>query len=160
VGPTGTNTNESMIAQLAGGELVCNLRSTSGRGRRAVSTSTDDGQTWSMLTHHEQLIGPVCQAGLLTVPAKLTPDGREWLVLCNPASSKRERLTLKVSFDGGATWPRQRLLNAGPAAYSCLTLLPQGGIGVLYERGERSASEAITFARVPLEWLLQGDDHE
>jgi hypothetical protein len=31
-------------------------------------------------------------------------------------------------------------------------------IGCLYERGEKSAYEAITFARFPLTWLTDGKD--
>jgi sialidase-1 len=45
-------------------------------------------------------------------------------------------------------------LHAGPAAYSCLTVLPDGGIGCIYERGEKDAYETITFARFDREWLM------
>ena len=111
------------IVQRGDGVLICTLRSKHGANRRAVSVSRDDGETWSSLEHDEALIGPVRQASLLTVPAKLAPDGREWLVFCNPASTKREKMTIRVSFDGGETWPVSRLLHAGPASYSCMTLL-------------------------------------
>ena len=39
------------------------------------------------------------------------------------------------------------MLHAGPAAYSCLAVLPEGGIGCLYERGDKGPYETITFAR-------------
>ncbi|MFT6362868.1 MAG: sialidase-1 [Planctomycetota bacterium] len=157
VGPMGSATNESIIAQLADGTLVCNMRSTQGFNLRAIAKSTDDGETWSALEHHEGLVEPVCQAGLLTVPANLTPDGREWLVFSNPASKSRERLAVKVSFDGGTTWPVERVVHSGPAAYSCLTLLPDGGLGLLYERGDRGSYEGISFASLPFEWLQEPD---
>jgi sialidase-1 len=35
----------------------------------------------------------------------------------------------------------------GPSAYSSLAALRDGSIGALYERGERSAYEKITFTR-------------
>jgi sialidase-1 len=45
------------------------------------------------------------------------------------------------------------VLHDGPAAYSCLTVLPDRTVGCLYERGDKSPYETITFARFPLEWL-------
>jgi Tol biopolymer transport system component len=45
------------------------------------------------------------------------------------------------------------LLHAGPSAYSSLAVLPDDGIGCLYERGDRHAYETITFARCSLAWL-------
>lgn len=156
VGPMGSKTNECMIIQLADGTLRCNMRSTAGLNQRAISRSSDDGESWSEQVHDPALVEPVCQASTLVVPASATPDGREWLLFCNPASKKRENLTIKVSFDGGKTWPNARLLQAGPTAYSCMTLLPEGDIGVLYECGDKSAYERIDYARVPLTWLLEG----
>ncbi|MDP7062259.1 MAG: exo-alpha-sialidase [Planctomycetota bacterium] len=160
VGPIGTKTNESMIAQLADGTLVCNLRSRHGKNQRGVSFSRDDGATWSSMKHHAGLPEPVCQASLLTVPAERTPDDREWLVFCNPNSIKREDLTIKISFDGGNTWPIVRLLHAGPTAYSCMTVLPQGGLGVLYERGAKNSYEGISFAALPWHWLMEDGRHD
>jgi sialidase-1 len=66
---------------------------------------------------------------------------------------KREKMTVRASFDDGRTWPAARELHAGPAAYSCLTVLQDGTIGCLYERGEKQAYELITFARFPLAWV-------
>lgn len=48
------------------------------------------------------------------------------------------------------------MLHAGPAAYSCLTILPNGEIGCLYERGDKNAYETIAFARFTLDWLTTG----
>jgi lysophospholipase L1-like esterase len=157
VGPVGEGTNEHMLVQLASGTVMCNLRSTQGTGFRAVSLSQDDGETWGELVHDERLPEPVCQASQLTVPAEATPDGREWLLFLNPASDKRENLTLRMSPDGGRTWPVARTLHAGATAYSCLTLLPDGGVGALYERGSDHAYEGMTFARIPLAWLVDED---
>ena len=60
---------------------------------------------------------------------------------------------MRLSYDDGATWPVAKLLHAGPAAYSALAVLPDGRIGCLYERGQKSAYERITFARFGLDWL-------
>ena len=39
-----------------------------------------------------------------------------------------------------------------------LVALPDGAIGLLFERGDRSPYERITFARFTLEWLTEGKD--
>jgi sialidase-1 len=67
-------------------------------------------------------------------------------------------MTIRMSEDEGETWPIWRVLHEGPAAYSCLAVLRDGTIGVLYERGQRGAYERITFARLDLAWLTQGRD--
>jgi hypothetical protein len=56
------------------------------------------------------------------------------------------------STDDGKTWSDGRLLDPRPCAYSCLTVLKDGSIGVLYECGDTSAIETLTFARFPLIW--------
>lgn len=54
----------------------------------------------------------------------------------NPArTDDRRELTLKVSYDEGATWPVSRLLHAGPSGYSSIATLSDGSIGILYEAG-------------------------
>jgi len=60
---------------------------------------------------------------------------------------------VRLSKDDGKTWPMSRILHDGPAAYSCLTVLPGGAIGCLYERGVKDAYETITFARMTLSWI-------
>ena len=77
-------------------------------------------------------------------------------MFANPASTRRERLTVRVSDDDGASWPLARVVHEGPAAYSSLVALPDGSIGLLFERGERSPYERITFARLPMAWLTDG----
>jgi sialidase-1 len=57
---------------------------------------------------------------------------------------------MKVSEDQGKTWNVNRVLHAGPAAYSTLVELRDGSVAVLYECGETSPYSKITFARFPL----------
>ena len=62
-------------------------------------------------------------------------------------------MTVRLSRDDGSTWAHSRILHAGPAAYSCLTVLADGSIACLYERGDADRYEKITFARFSLDWL-------
>jgi sialidase-1 len=66
---------------------------------------------------------------------------------------ERVKMTIRMSYDEGESWPVAKLLNDGPSAYSSLAVLPDQSIGCLYERGKESPYEKITFARFSLEWL-------
>lgn len=147
--------NESTIVELSDGSLLHNMRSYHKKNRRAVATSKDGGLRWSPVKLDEALIEPVCQASILRCT---WPENGEKsrILFSNPASTKREKLTVRVSYDEGATWPVSQQLHAGPAAYSCLTILPGKTIGCLFERGEKNPYEKITLARFPLKWLEDG----
>jgi len=61
--------------------------------------------------------------------------------------------TVRLSEDGGRSWPVSRVVHAGSFAYSCLTVMDDGSIGLLYER---DGYGKITFARFNLDWLRGG----
>ena len=152
----GDHTNECQVVERSDGSLLLNMRSYHQKNRRSVATSRDGGQTWSEVTLDETLIEPVCQASLIWLTEPWRGKGR--LLFTNPASTKREKLTVRLSYDEGTSWPIAKELHAGPSAYSALAVLPDGTIGCLYERGRKSAAEKITFARFTLEWLTDGKD--
>ena len=103
----------------------------------------------SALASDAALIDPGCNAGIV----RYTAGGRDVLAFTNAASAKRENLSVKLSYDGGLTWPAVRVIHAGPAAYSTVIVLRDGSLGVLYERGEKQPAERITFARFGLDWV-------
>ncbi len=55
-------------------------------------------------------------------------------------------MTIKASFDDGNSWSNSKLVFSGPSAYSCMTKLPDGNIGILFEAGEEHPYEKIVFA--------------
>ena len=122
-----------------------------------VATSTDRGRTWSKAMPDKTLIEPPAQASLLRQTVAPSQD-RNRLLFSNPASVRRVRMTVRLSEDEGASWPVSRVLHEGPAAYSSLVALPDRSIGLLFERGDRTPYETITFARVTLAWLTGGND--
>jgi sialidase-1 len=147
-GVVGPGCNESQVAELDDGTLLLNMRSFQGNNRRLIATSKDGGATFTKPAADPALLEPVCQASLIRVPGE-----KNTLLFSNPASTKREKMTVRLSRDGGKTWPVSRLLHAGPAAYSCLAVLPDGRIACLYERGDKAPYEKIVLARVSKEWL-------
>lgn len=147
-GVAGPNCNESQIVELSDGRLLLNMRTYQSNNRRLISHSSDRGVTFTVPTADQILIEPVCQASIIR-----GPQSASQFLFSNPASLKREKLTIRLSDDDCRTWPTSRELHAGPAAYSCLTLLPDGSIGCLYERGQKDAYETITWARFSLAWI-------
>lgn len=141
-------TNESTVAQLRDGRIYQNMRSYKKKNRRQVSWSADGGETWSPAMDDAMLIEPVCQASVLAIEGDW---GKDPLLFSNPASTNRDRMTIRMSVDGGATWPHAKLIHAGPAAYSDLVQLDENTVGLLYERGEESPYETITFETVAIE---------
>jgi sialidase-1 len=150
-GPAGEMTNEWMLAQRRNGDLLANMRNSAGKELRAVSLSSDRGKTWKQFQHHPELVEPACQACLMSVGGG--PD--EVLLFSNPSDTKRRRMTVKLSRDDGETWPIEKVIHDGPAAYSCMAVLSDGQIGILYERGDESPYKKVTFAKFSLEWLTR-----
>ena len=152
--PARSNTTESQVAEVSPGVLMLNMRDNRG-GSRAVCTTSDLGRTWQ---EHESsrnaLIEPVCMASLISVKAKDNILGRDILLFSNPNSTNsRSKITIKMSLDGGKTWPEnhQIMLDGDNGwGYSCLTRVDKETVGILYE----SSVAHMTFQTVKLQDLL------
>ena len=164
-GTVGLHTNECQLVETlpadgAGEELLINMRNhwaRSGKrpelaGRRLVSRSRDGGLTWTEPVRDELLIEPTCQASLIRYSWPIDSQ-KSVLLFANPDStSKRERLTVRLSHDEGRTWPVIKLIDAGPSGYCCLTRLKDGQIGLLYERDNY---KRLSFVSLTLDWLAK-----
>jgi sialidase-1 len=159
-GVLGERTNECQAVELEDGSVLLNMRSYHGKNRRAVARSADGGVTWSEAVLDEALVEPVCQASMVRLSARSggAGTGKSRILFANPATTKREKLTVRLSYDEGKTWPVSRLLHEGPSAYSALAVLPDGRIACLYERGQKRLYESIRLARFSLGWLTEGKD--
>ena len=155
----GLDHNEPQVVELADGTIMMNMRQVQDKGFRAVSTTKDGGETWSEVIDETVLIEPRCQASFIRYTDKRSGASRNRLLFSNPASAtNRVKMTVRLSYDEGKTWPVSKMIHDGPSAYSCLTVLADGSIGLLYERGEKKLNEKITFARFSLQWLTEGND--
>jgi sialidase-1 len=151
--------NECQVVELVDGTLLINMRNYDrSRTTRAIATSTDGGLTWSTVRHDPALVEPICQASFLRYTVQPLDD-RNRLLFSNPAHAepgKRRDMTVRMSEDEGTTWPVRRVLWPGPAAYSCLAVVPGGGVACLFEAGEKSPYERIVLARFDRDWLTSG----
>lgn len=162
--PISIYTTECQVVELADGKLMLNMRDNTGQSCRAVATSDNGGQTWSEPHWDRALNECPCQASFIRYTAA-DSDDRSRLLFSNPDVSgerygvvKRTRMSIKLSHDEGKTWLFEKLIHAGPSSYSSLVRLPDGDIGLVYEGGQQQRREWIRFARIPLEWLTDGED--
>lgn len=148
--------NECQVVELTDGTLLMNMRNYDRtKNTRAIATSRDGGMTWSEVRHDPVLVEPICQASL--VRYDLWPEGgQDSLLFSNPAHGRtgvRRDMTVRLSRDGGKTWPIERLLWPGPTAYSCLAVRHDGTVACLFEGGRENPYERIVFARFGPPWL-------
>ena len=145
------NLGECQIAEQSDGTLTIFLRNSFGK-RTLCAYSRDGGESWQDLQETD-LPDPQCQSHVL----KVLREGQEILLFSNPAAPGfRVRGTVRASFDDGKTWPVSRLIEPGEFGYSCMSQLPDGQIGILYE-GKNISQRFVKF---PLEWLLEGDERD
>lgn len=138
--------NESTVAELSNGRLMLNMRNASKKRIRQTAISKNGGKSWSNIRPDTMLVEPVCEANLIQYKF---PGKKECLLFSNPAStSSRTQMTVRISYDNGKTWPLKKLIYEGPSAYSCLTVLPNGNLGLFYEAGYQKPYEGIVFAEI------------
>lgn len=147
--PATPPTTEAQIAQLTAQSLLITMRDESRSGKRAFARYawSDDFSSGSWSPPWFDVPDPTCMASLIRHPSGL-------LLLSNPGSAReRKDLTIRSSNDAGQTWCDGRVLDSRPCAYSCMTVLSDSRIGVLYEVGEFHPYETLTFARISLDWI-------
>ena len=153
------NTTESAIVELTDGRWLLNMRNSLRSGYRVISTTADGGQHWEKAQEEMALPEPCCQGSLVRFTDIRDGHKKNRLLFSNPSDREQRRnMTVHMSYDEGKTWPVSKVIYTGPSAYSCLTILKDGTIGLLYENGENSPYERITFARFDLQWLSNGAD--
>ena len=148
-------TTEAQAAVRADGTLVINTRNISPRDgtilrNRVVALSRDEGVTWTDVSRDPALTESSCQGSLLVYSGLADGAKSRWL-FTNPPGPGRRQLTLRLSYDEGRTWVRSKVIEPGSAEYSCLGRLPDGQIGLLYERNTlKKYAPEIVFTRIPL----------
>jgi sialidase-1 len=131
-------TNECTVAELANGTLVMNSRDYLGQSahttHRAISWSTDGGETLSHVFRAPTLPDPVVEGAMTTDATGNT------LVFTHPNSeTQRSHMTVFTSLDGGASWESRLMLDAAKGGgYSSVILLRNGSFAVQHDFGSTS----------------------
>ncbi len=153
--------NECEVVELSDGRLMLNMRNADKNNQcRQIAFSDDGGESWHDQGFDPVLVEPICQASIrrFSWPENGKPGA---ILFSNPANVGRDvglhlpagraNMTVRLSYDDGATWRYARELYAGPAAYSCLVTIGDGRAGCLYEYGENP--EKLVFEAMTLDWI-------
>ena len=155
-----SNTTEAQVVELADGRLMLNMRDDRNRSDkgesngRAVATTSDWGRTWAVHpSSNSALQEPNCMASLIAADVTIAGKNQQVLFFSNPNSkTERTHMTIKASLDGGMTWPTAFVteLNSGSGyGYSCMTLVDDQTIGIVYE-GVRE----LFYQKIPVTDIL------
>ena len=141
--------DESKIVELNDGSWLVNSR-VNNKGIRYSHISKNQGKSWT--TRPEiNLIDPGCNASLVKYDYGNYINS-DLLLLSNINNqSTREEIVIRHSLNGGETWSEPRIIYAGSAAYSSMTVLNNGEIGLLFERDNYSKN---VFTKFSLHWLM------
>lgn len=173
--PIMTGTGEGALAELSDGRIYYNSRShMSVDHKRRIAWSYDGGNRWVDWYVSEDLyeIGEPfyfkygsrpsygCKAGLVRLPDAAS-EGKDILLYSQPGwkGGWRYQMTVWASFNGTATWPVRRLVNAGHSAYSSLAAGKDGTLYLLYEGGDKKLYDEVNIAVFNLKWLLEGENY-
>ena len=155
------NTTEAQCVQLDDGSIMLNMRDNRNaevkdeNNGRAVSITRDLGLTWETHPSSNSILPePVCMASLIS--ADMIIDGRKQKVLffSNPNNKySRSNMTIKASLDEGMTWPEEfqvELNEEEGYGYSCLAMVDESHIGILYE-----GIKELYFQKIPVKDILK-----
>lgn len=158
-GTPGAYGDESKMVELADGSWLMSIRNP-GQGYRLYSLSHDRGRTWSKPAEWRELPDPACDGDIMRYSLRSEGARHDRLLHSIPADTTiRRNVSVAVSYDEGVTWPVRRSVWEGPSAYSSLTRLADGSIGLLSEvYNEAVGGYEIWFSRLTCEWLTEGRD--
>ncbi|WP_423127294.1 sialidase family protein [Gaoshiqia sp. Z1-71] len=155
-----SNTTEAQVVQLTDGSLMLNMRDDRNRqdkgdsNGRAVAITNDLGKTWTVHpSSNSALPESNCMASIISADLDTEGQTKRVLFFSNPNhKNQRTNMTIKASLDEGLTWPEEFQLELNEAAgygYSCLTMVDEQTIGILYE-----GVKELYFQKVPISALL------
>ena len=146
--------NESKVVELVDGSWMVNAR-TNGKNMRYVHVSTDEGKTWT--TRPEPtLIDPGCNGSIIRYTSVKNGYKKNRLLFSNAKMKKgRKNMTVRISYDEGETWSEGKTIYTGGSAYSSLTILNNGDIGLFFEQDGYKKNPFVSFS---LKWLTDGED--
>lgn len=153
--PIGTAMDENKVVELSDGRVMLNSRDADKSGFRKIAYSDDGGVTYGDVQLDTNLPDPANNAAILRAYPNAAMGSAEAKVLLfsNAASSStRANGTIRISYDNGLTWPKARVFQPGGMAYSTLTTLENGNVGLLYEPD--GGNGGIRFASFNLAWVV------
>ena len=156
--PTGTGMDENKVVELSDGSLMLNSRASDGSGFRKVARSTDGGQTWSEPVSDKNLPDSVDNAQIIRAFPNAAPDDPRAKVLLlshspNPKPWSRDRGTISMSCDDGASWTTSKVFHEPFVGYTTIAVQSDGSIGLLSEDAHDGANYGgIWYRNFTMNW--------
>jgi hypothetical protein len=148
--------NEAKLVELDNGNLMMSTRHAP---NQLMSISANAGVKWGAATSNAQLVEPSCNGDFIRYTSTVDGYNKSRLLQSIPNNSgTRKDVSVFISYDEGSTWTTSRAIFPQASAYSSLTILPDGTIGMYYENGEYGDVYDMYFARFSLNWLTNGAD--
>lgn len=143
--------DEAKVVELNDGTRLMSIRNRR-QGRRKFSRSTDGGQSWSAPQYSFTLPCPGINGDIFAVK---DDKGREILLhtICD-SHTTRENVSLFASKDAGETWQKIVTICPTRSAYSSMTLMPNGHLGVLTEEASSMGGFRLWFSEIDLPAVL------
>lgn len=147
--------NEAQVVEQSDGGILMIVRNQGGFFRK-YAESKDGGQTWTNMRLNFELPGVACQGSVLRYQFG---EGPQNIIAHVNAADFRFRTNgvVRLSYDDGTTWPVAKKIPDGFYAYSCLTKMNNGNIGLLYETEHY---REIAFTNFSLDWVMDEDPVE
>jgi len=136
------NGDECKVVELPDGSWMINSRWRG--GGRQIHVTKDKGATWES-RYDKTLEDPQCNAQIMRV-------GDALLFSNCKSPNRRALLHMRTSYDSGKTWTDGVCIEPNGAAYSDITVLPDGNIGVVYEG---AGYGTINYTTVPRKSVLK-----
>ncbi len=146
--------NESKIIELNDGKWMINSR-VNGQKLRYIHTSGNEGISWDSKPD-TTLIDPNCNASIIRYTSVKDGFKKNRLLFSNAKKiDGRENMTVRISYDEGKSWSDGKTIYTGGSAYSSMSILKNGDIGLFFEKDDYKEN---SFVRFSLEWLTEGKD--
>ena len=153
-----SNKDESCIVELSDGSVMINSRqftgaynssydsrpASEGDACRRVTVSPNGIDNWSSTRADRTLIDPACQGSMVKVDLEGLPHAI--LFINNASTTKRDHLTVRCSFDDGATWSGELLIDETAGGYSDIAVDANGKVYVIYENNAGARVKLVTFS--------------
>lgn len=144
--------DEAKMVELTNGDILMSVRR---NGQRGYNISKDGGATWGRQGVWPEMDTNACNGDIIRVAATDTEQGSNILLHSVPNSPQRRNVSIFCSYDEGKTWSKSKTICAGPSAYSSLTVLADGTIGIYVEERNSSKGFSLWFMNVSLDWITK-----
>lgn len=145
-GDSKSSLHEATVVQTGQNELTLYMRNLNPGQKLGVARSHDGGETWSTPEFDASV------PEIFSQPNSMSSGTNFSTVIFANASARlpyRGQGVLRMSQDHGRTWTHSRTFNDGHYVYQAMVWLPNGNIGLLWER----EWQGLYFSEVPAHWL-------